>query len=59
MAGRKAKVDAERERLQGSWLVRQMQHLLERLHTAGTERDSAGNRRLFMDQFVALLLLYF
>ncbi len=61
MAGRRAKVNAERESdpLQGSRLVRQMQHLLERLHLAGTERDSAGNRRLFMDQFVALLLLYF
>lgn len=61
MAGRRAKVNAERESdpLQGSRLVRQMQQLLERLHLAGTERDSAGNRRLFMDQFVALLLLYF
>lgn len=61
MAGRRAKVNAERESdpLQGSRLVRQMQQLLERLHRAGTERDSAGNRRLFMDQFVALLLLYF
>lgn len=60
MAGRKAKKALEeRDPLQGSRLVRQMQHLLGRLHSAGTERDTAGNRQLFMDQYVSLLLLYF
>lgn len=59
MAGRKSKVVEETLPLQGSRLVRQMQRLLERLHSAGTERDTAGNRRLFMDQYVSLLLLYF
>ena len=29
------------------------------LHDAGTARDQAGNRRLFFDQYAALLLLYF
>jgi hypothetical protein len=33
--------------------------LLERLHSAGTARDKAGNRRLFYDQYTTLLLLYF
>jgi Transposase DDE domain len=33
--------------------------LLERLHGHGTERDKAGNRQLFFDQYAALLLLYF
>jgi Transposase DDE domain len=33
--------------------------LLERLHHEGTASDKAGNRTLFFDQYVALLLLYF
>lgn len=32
--------------------------LLDRLHHVGTERDSAGNRRLFFDDYVKLVLLY-
>lgn len=32
--------------------------LLERLHDVGTERDSAGNRQLFFDDYVKLVLLY-
>lgn len=59
MGRRKAKAMTESDPLQGSRLVRQMQRLLERLHSAGTERDKAGNRQLFMDQYVSLLLLYF
>lgn len=46
-------------RLQGTRLIKPMQHLLERLHDAGTGRDRAGNRRLFCDQYISLLLLYF
>jgi hypothetical protein len=30
-----------------------------RLHHIGSERDRAGNRKLFYDQYVALLLMYF
>ncbi len=33
--------------------------LLERLQDHGTARDRAGNRQLFYDQYVGLLLLYF
>ena len=36
-----------------------LQPLLEQLHAAGTERDRAGNRELFFDQYATLLLLYF
>jgi hypothetical protein len=32
--------------------------LLERLHDVGTERDRAGNRQLFFDQYCAFILLF-
>src|ERR1700691_3822904 len=32
--------------------------LLERLHPVGTQRDRAGNRQLFFDQYCAYLLLF-
>src|ERR1700730_15714762 len=32
--------------------------LLERLHDVGTERDRAGNRTLFFDQYCAYILLF-
>jgi hypothetical protein len=44
---------------QGFKYVRLVGHLLQRLHGAATERDRAGNRQLFYDQYAALLLLYF
>ena len=33
--------------------------LLAQLKDIGTQRDRAGNRQLFYDQYVCLLLLYF
>jgi hypothetical protein len=36
-----------------------LQPLLEKLHDAGTERDRAGNRVLFYDQYASMILLYF
>ena len=33
--------------------------LLERLHVEAVQRDRAGNRKLFFDQYASLLLLYF
>jgi Transposase DDE domain len=45
--------------LQGFKYFRLIVPLLERLHDIGTERDRAGNRELFYDQYAALLLLYF
>jgi DDE family transposase len=39
--------------------VRLVGKLLQNLHGAGVERDRAGNRQLFYDQYATLLLLYF
>jgi len=36
-----------------------LQPLLQQLHDAGTERDRAGNRQFFFDQYASLVLLYF
>jgi hypothetical protein len=45
--------------LQGFKYFEAVVPLLARLRDAGTLRDLAGNRRLFFDQYAALLLLYF
>ena len=45
--------------LRGLKYFKALQPLLERLHAVGTKRDQAGNRRLFFDQYAALILLYF
>jgi len=45
--------------LQGQRLVQPLLKSLARLHGVGAERDRAGNRKLFYDQYVALLLMYF
>jgi hypothetical protein len=44
--------------LQGFKYFKVLSGLLERLHTAGCQRDRAHNRTLHMDQYVSLLLLY-
>lgn len=62
MAGRRRKdreaAETEGE-LRGNRLVKPIKHLIEKLHSVGTERDRAGNRKLFFDQYTTLLLLYF
>src|SRR5258708_14956315 len=45
--------------LRGNRLIKPIKHLIERLHRVGAERDRAGNRKLFFDQYATLLLLYF
>jgi hypothetical protein len=45
--------------LQGFKYLKLLQPLLLRLHDASTSRDRAGNRLLFFDHYVSLLLLYF
>ena len=45
--------------LQGQRLVQPALKLIDRVHDAGTQRDRAGNRQLFYDQYAALLLPYF
>src|SRR5438067_1021788 len=47
------------KQLRGLKYFKAVQPLLERLHAVGTERDKAGNRQLFFDQYAALILLYF
>lgn len=45
--------------IQGLKYFRLLRPLLEPLHEAGTDRDRAGNRKLFFDHYGALILLYF
>ena len=47
------------ETLQGFKYFRLLGPLFDHLHHAATERDRAGNRQLFYDQYASLLLLYF
>lgn len=47
------------KRLQGFKYFQVLDDLFERLHRQGAERDKAGNRRLFFDQYAVLLLLYY
>lgn len=58
MAG-KAKPPIKAKDLQGFKYFDMVLPLLARLHDAGTADDKAGNRRLFFDQYVVLILLYF
>src|SRR5258708_24048579 len=63
MADRRPKRDGEAEPppipLEGQRLVQPVLKAITRLHGAGAERDHAGNRKLFYDQYVTLLLMYF
>jgi hypothetical protein len=45
--------------LQGQRLVQPVLRSIARLHGVGAERDGAGNRKLFYDHYVTLLLMYF
>ena len=45
--------------IQGCKYFKLIPELLQSLHNVGTERDTAGNRKFFFDQYVALQLLYF
>ncbi|MBW2370217.1 MAG: IS4 family transposase, partial [Deltaproteobacteria bacterium] len=44
--------------LQGFKYFQPISALLETLHDAGGQRDRAGNRKLHMDQYLSLILLY-
>jgi hypothetical protein len=54
----KKRHSVEEEEVVGLKYFKKISGLLERLHDAGCERDRAGNRRLFMDQYLTLLLLF-
>jgi hypothetical protein len=45
--------------LRGFKYFRLLLPFLDRLHEVGIQRDRAGNRQLFFDQYTSLLLLYF
>lgn len=45
--------------IHGLKYFKQLQPFLARLHDVGTERDRAGNRTLFFDQYCSLILLFF
>ena len=44
--------------LEGFKYFKAVSKMLESLHGAGCQRDIAGNRKLHMDQYVSLILLY-
>ena len=46
------------EDIQGLKYLRKLWPLFERLHEVGCQRDQAGNRQLFMDQYCGLVLLF-
>jgi Transposase DDE domain len=46
------------EDVQGLKYFRKLWPLFERLHEVGCQRDKAGNRELFMDQYCSLVLLF-
>ena len=56
---RKKKRKIQEKDLQGFKYLELLEPFLERLCGVGTERDRAGNRDLYFDQYTALILLYF
>jgi hypothetical protein len=48
----------EESELQGFKYFKAISGMLESLHKAGCQRDRAGNRKLHMDQYMSLLLMY-
>jgi len=55
---RKRKKQIHSRDISGLKYFDQLAPLLERLHDVGTERDKAGNRQLFMDQYCMMILLF-
>ena len=56
MSAKREKI--KENQLQGFKYFKAISAILENLHHAGCQRDRAGNRKLHMDQYVSLLLLY-
>jgi hypothetical protein len=54
---RKPRVTAQH--IQGLKYFKRLQPLFQPLHDLGTQRDHAGNRRLFFDHYASLILLSF
>jgi DDE family transposase len=57
--GQKRRPEVRASELRGFKYFQMLSPLLERLHEVGTQRDRAGNRQLYFDQYAGLLLLYF
>lgn len=57
MAGKKQEKVRERD-ITGLKYFQDLLPLFDRLHGVGCERDKAGNRDLFMDQYCVLILLF-
>lgn len=57
MAATESRIDARK--LQGFKYFELIDGLLERLRPVGTERDRAGNRELYFDQYATLMILYY
>jgi hypothetical protein len=53
------KTERTKRRLQSVRLIKPLRRMLRKIHSAGTQRDRAGNRRFFYDDYLSLLLLYF
>ena len=56
---RKKRQRVRAEDIEGLKYLDLLEPFLERLCGVGTERDRAGNRDLYFDQYTALILLYF
>jgi hypothetical protein len=56
MSAKREKI--KESQLQGFKYFKAISVMLENLHDAGCQRDKAGNRKLHMDQYMSLLLLY-
>jgi hypothetical protein len=52
-------VPLDARKLEGFKYFRLLDGLLERLRPVGTDRDRAGNRELFFDQYALLMILYY
>lgn len=59
MGAKKQAGPIDARRLQGFKYFELLGDLFERLRPLGAERDKAGNRELFYDQYALLLLLYY
>jgi hypothetical protein len=57
--GYQRSLELSEKELGGFKYIESIGKLLNRLRPVGTQRDRAGNRTLFFDQYVALLLMYF
>src|SRR3954453_1811885 len=56
---RRRDVEVSEDDLRGFRSFKMLRPLLRKLHPDGTKRDRAGNRKLFYDHYVTLLLLYY